>query len=76
MNEQETREMSKLIQEIREELGVTVLMVEHDMNLVIGISDRICVLDSGMVIYQGSPEGVSQDKRVIEAYLGKEDDLA
>jgi branched-chain amino acid transport system ATP-binding protein len=76
MNEQETHEMSKLIQEIREEMGITIMMVEHDMNLVIGISDRVCVLDSGRVIYQGLPEAASRDEKVIEAYLGKEDDLA
>jgi len=76
MNEQETHEMSKLIQEIREEMGITIMMVEHDMNLVIGISDRVCVLDSGAIIYQGLPEAASRDEKVIEAYLGKEDDLA
>jgi branched-chain amino acid transport system ATP-binding protein len=76
MNEQETRELSKLIEEIREELGITLLMVEHDMTLVIGISDRICVLDSGIVIFEGLPKDAIRDERVIEAYLGKEEDLA
>ena len=45
-------------------------------DLVIGISDRVCVLDSGTIIYQGLPEAASRDEKVIEAYLGKEDDLA
>ena len=73
MNEQETHELSKLIQDIQQEVGIAILMVEHDMNLVLGISDRICVLDSGNVIFTGLPQDASRDQKVIAAYLGEED---
>ena len=59
MNEQETLEISKIILEIRDVLGITVLLVEHDMNLVMKISDRICVLESGKIIALGDPKGIS-----------------
>ena len=70
MNEQETREIAKIITEIRENLSVTVLVVEHDMNLVMSISDRICVLDSGKVITTGIPAVVKSHPQVIKAFLG------
>ena len=70
MNDQETLEISKIILEIRDILGITVLLVEHDMNLVMKISDRICVLDSGKIIALGDPEKVKNDPEVIRSYLG------
>ena len=70
MNDQETLEISKIILEIRDVLGITVLLVEHDMNLVMKISDRICVLDSGKIIALGDPEKVKNDPEVIRSYLG------
>lgn len=76
MNEQETHELSKIIQDIREKMGIAILMVEHDMNLVLNISDRICVLDSGNVIFTGLPQEAGRNEKVIEAYLGEEDDRA
>jgi branched-chain amino acid transport system ATP-binding protein len=71
MNDQETREIANIIRDIRDELGVTVLLVEHDMNLVMSISDQICVLESGKVISLGEPNIVKDDPKVIESYLGE-----
>jgi branched-chain amino acid transport system ATP-binding protein len=70
MNDQETYEIAKIITEIRDDLGITVLVVEHDMSLVMSISDRICVLDSGNILAIGEPEEVKNHPDVIKAFLG------
>jgi ABC-type branched-subunit amino acid transport system ATPase component len=70
MNPNETAEMTALIARLRSELGLSILLIEHDMRVVMGISDHILVLDHGERIAEGSPEEVRRDQRVIEAYLG------
>lgn len=74
MNPKETEELTEFIRRIRDEYNLTIFMIEHHMDLVMEISDWIYVLDFGMEIAQGTPEEIQNNSRVIEAYLGVEED--
>jgi branched-chain amino acid transport system ATP-binding protein len=70
MNPQETAEFTDFVGKLREDRGLAVLLIEHDMRVVMGVSDRVTVLDYGEKIAEGTPEEIQKNERVIEAYLG------
>ncbi len=72
MNPQETQQLMEMIRWIRKEFNLTILLIEHDMSLVMGVCERIYVLDYGSIIAQGTPKEIKNNPRVIEAYLGEE----
>jgi branched-chain amino acid transport system ATP-binding protein len=72
MNPEESRQLATTIRKLRDDRGITVLLIEHDMSLVMGICDRIAVLDHGELICDGSPSEVRGNPQVVEAYLGGE----
>ena len=72
MNGQETEDLMNMIAFIREKFNLTILLIEHDMRLVMGICERIMVLDYGRIIAQGTPDQIKTNPQVIKAYLGQE----
>lgn len=73
MNLEETEDIARFILDIHEEWGATIILIEHDMGVVMDISDRVCVLDFGVKIAEGAPEEIRHNDQVIKAYLGEQD---
>ena len=71
MNPQETADLGETIRRLHHELGITTLLVEHDMKMVMGLCERIVVVNQGRVLAQGTPEAIQKDPKVVEAYLGR-----
>ena len=72
MNPSETEELMENIRRIRDKFGIAIFLIEHDMSLVMGICERILVLNYGLVIAEGTPEEIKGNPTVIEAYLGQQ----
>ena len=73
MNPQETIELMEMIRWVKREFGITILLIEHDMSLVMGICERIYVLEYGAIIANGTPDEIRKNPEVIRAYLGSEE---
>jgi branched-chain amino acid transport system ATP-binding protein len=73
MNMEEREDMARFILDIKEELGVTIVLIDHDMGVIMDIADRILVLNLGITIAEGTPESIAKDPLVIQAYLGEEE---